>query len=62
MTMKEAFSLRDGWNWWVLAAIVLGAIVLGVLNNLRVYEDQRVPWFGAGEPAGDAAGAEGARK
>ena len=30
----------------VLAAIVLGAVMLGVLNNLRVDEDSRVHWFG----------------
>ncbi len=60
--MKEAFSFRDGWNWWVLAAIVLGAIVLGALNNLRVYEEQRVPWFGAVAPAGSAAGEKGVQE
>ena len=30
----------------VVLGIVLLAVVLGVLNNLRVYEEQRVKWFG----------------
>ena len=33
-------------NWWIVAGIVVLAILLGVLNNLRVYEEQRVNWFG----------------
>lgn len=31
----------------VLAGLVLVAVVLGVFNNLRVYEEQRVPWLGS---------------
>lgn len=33
-------------NWLVVAGIVVLAILLGVFNNLRVYEEQRVNWFG----------------
>ena len=33
-------------NWLVVAGIVALAILLGVFNNLRVYEEQRVNWFG----------------
>ena len=38
--LKVFFDLR------VVLAIVLLSVVLGVLNNLRVYEEQRVNWFG----------------
>ena len=38
--LKGFFDVR------VVLAIVLLAVVLGVLNNLRVYEEQRVNWFG----------------
>jgi len=41
-------------NWRVVAGAVALSVVLGVLNNLRVYEEQRVKWFG-----GPAVGAEG---
>lgn len=40
--MKE----RIGFDLRVLAALVALAVVLGVLNNLRVFEEQRVKWFG----------------
>ena len=30
----------------VMAGLVLAAVVLGALNNMRVYEEQRVPWLG----------------
>ena len=33
-------------NWWIVAGIVALATLLGVFNNLRVYEEQRVNWFG----------------
>ena len=39
-------KLLSYFNWWVLAGIVAVAIVLGIFNNLRVYEEQRVNWFG----------------
>lgn len=38
--------LLGHFNWWVLAGIVVAAIALGICNNLRVYEEQRVNWFG----------------
>ena len=41
-------------NMLVVASVVLLAVVMGVANNLRVYEEQRVPWFGtAQEDAND---------
>ena len=30
----------------VLIGFVLVAVILGILNNMRVYEEQRVPWMG----------------
>ncbi len=33
-------------NWWVVVGIVAFAVLLGVFNNLRVYEEQRVNWLG----------------
>lgn len=39
-------KLLRHFNWWVLAGIVAIAVVLGIFNNLRVYEEQRVDWFG----------------
>ena len=39
-------KLLGYFNWWVLVGIVAVAIVLGICNNLRVYEEQRVNWFG----------------
>lgn len=39
-----AMRTRFGFNPWVVAAILLLSVVLGVLNNLRVHEDQRAPW------------------
>lgn len=37
---------RFPFNLWVLAGLILLSVVLGILNNFRVYEEQRVPWFG----------------
>ena len=31
----------------VIVGLVLVAVILGVLNNMRVYEEQRVPWLGS---------------
>ncbi len=52
MSIKSPIDLR------VVAAIVALAVALGVINNLRVYDEQRVHWFGgpcvsAGEMEGD---------
>ena len=38
--LKGFFDVR------VVLGIVLLAVGLGVLNNLRVYDEQRVKWFG----------------
>lgn len=46
---KGLLSVRPRWNLWILLGILAAALVLGVLNNLRVYEEQRVPWFGSVE-------------
>lgn len=35
-----------GYDLWVILGIFLLAVVLGVLNNFRVYEEQRVNLFG----------------
>ena len=58
--MKEANNSKCGVEnaekgkcpWWkfdfaVLAFIVALAVILGVLNNLRVADERRVKWFGA---------------
>lgn len=34
-----------GYNLWVVAGIVILALILGILNNFRVYEEQRVSLF-----------------
>ncbi len=39
-------EIKRLFDWRVLACIVGLAIALGILNNLRVYEEQRVKWFG----------------
>ena len=47
--VNEALKMKKvlkHFNWWVVAGIVVLAILLGVVNNLRVYEEQRVNWFG----------------
>jgi len=33
-------------NVWVMVAVIGLALVLGVLNNLRVPAERRVTWFG----------------
>ncbi len=49
--MFRKISERFGINPWVLAGIVALAVLLGALNTLRVFEEQRVPWFGAPDDA-----------
>lgn len=44
--MSRLSLAKLGLNLWVLLGMLLLAAVLGVLNNLRVFEEQRVPWFG----------------
>ena len=41
-------KVKFGWNIWVLLAMLAIALVIGVVNNLRVYEERRVSWFGDG--------------
>ena len=46
---KEALTMKKilmSFNWWVMAGAVALAVLLGIFNNLRVYEEQRVHWFG----------------
>ena len=33
-------------DWRVIAGAIAAAVMLGVLNNLRVFEERRVEWFG----------------
>ena len=35
-----------GYDLRILIGLVLVAAILGILNNMRVYEEQRVPWLG----------------
>lgn len=37
------------YNYFVLAIFILLAVILGVLNNLRLgtEDERRVPWFGS---------------
>ena len=35
-----------GFNWVALAIMIAVAILLGLLNNLRVDDEKRVEWFG----------------
>ena len=39
-------DLRKHFDFWVILGIVSLAVVLGILNNMRVYDEQRVNWFG----------------
>ena len=32
-------------NLAVILAMIIGAIIVGALNNIRVYEEQRVSWW-----------------
>jgi len=38
-------SLSTHFNVRVLVAFAVASLVLGVLNNFRVYEEQRVGWW-----------------
>ena len=54
-------STRRGKGLWrqfdfiVVAVIVLLAVLLGVLNNLRVADERKAKWFGAPD---ESSGAE----
>ena len=39
-------SQLSNYNWFVVVGIVVLSVILGIVNNLRVYEEQRVNWFG----------------
>ena len=39
-------KIRMPFDFRVVLGIVVLAVALGILNNLRVYEEQRVKWFG----------------
>ena len=51
--MNRIWKFLRGLDWRVLFAVPVLSVLLGVLNNLRVSEDQRVRW--SGEPIQDAA-------
>jgi hypothetical protein len=40
-------KLCRAYNLAVLASILVLAVLLGVLNNLRVADERKVKWFGA---------------
>ena len=46
MNLKLGFPVCFGYNLIVLAVIAILAVALGLWNNSRVYEEQRVPLFG----------------
>ena len=45
--MNRIWTFLRGLNWYVLFAVPVLSVLLGVLNNLRVPVDQRVRWSGA---------------
>ena len=53
--MKAEFK---SFNLVVLAGMLLLAVVLGILNNLRVDEDYRVKWFGGAVVSAEEDGNE----
>ncbi len=44
--MSPKLNTFLGFNWMVLAIMVAVAVLLGLLNNLRVDDEKRVEWFG----------------
>ena len=44
--MKRILAFLRSLDWRVLLAVPVLSVLLGVLNNLRVSEDQRVRWSG----------------
>ena len=44
--MNRIKSIVQRFDWRVVAAMVALAFLLGVLNNLRVEDEQKVQWFG----------------
>lgn len=49
--MNRIWTFLRGLNWYVLFAVPVLSVLLGVANNWRVSEDQRVRW--SGEPIQD---------
>lgn len=43
-----------GFDLRVIAILLALAVLLGILNNLRQPDEQRVPWFGAAAETVDA--------
>ena len=43
---RTAQAFPRHFNIAILAALVLAAVLLGILNNFRVDEEKRVEWFG----------------
>ena len=41
-----------GYNVWVVVGMLVVSLILGLANNLRVYEERRVPFWGR-IPAGE---------
>lgn len=50
---------RLHFNLWVVVGMILLSVILGVLNNLRVYEEQKVEIFGEVRLAEDMDGEDG---
>lgn len=52
--MQESRFVKFGFDLRVVAAILAASLAVGIVNNLRVGDERRVPWSGAGiEPADD---------
>lgn len=45
MRMSKLRKLVRCVDWRVLAALLVAAVVLGIANNFRVYEEQRLSLF-----------------
>ncbi len=50
--MQDSRFIKFGFDLRVVAAILAVSLAAGIANNLRVDDERRVPWSGAGiEPA-----------
>ena len=45
--MKRRLAFLRQIDWRVLLVLTIVSVVLGILNNFRVFEEQRLPLFGA---------------
>ncbi len=43
--MNRLREVLSGLDWRVLAGLLILSVVLGIANNFRVYEEQRLPFF-----------------